>query len=339
MHTNNSVSFGRVSLWFLAGLLIVAVSVIGCSRGLEAPKQAQDQQRTGRPITGGTGDALAPENPSNDSSKLPTANEISYISGEDTTDQPRRSPDERRPAPVQRKIIYNTTIDVVVGDFAKAEQEINNLIKTHNGYVAESETNGSPGDRRGGRWRVRIPTDEYDVFVSALGRIGELQRKKQDSQDVTDEYFDLQSRIKNKQTEEKSIVQLLEKTVGRMDEILTVRRELSRVREEIERMQGRQQLLGNLTAYTTISIACQEHSRFVDPAAASFGMRMERTFGGSWSTLVAFGQTIALLIAAVIPWLPVIALVGIAIWMTIRRQQRLIAAQATGENSRTSDSG
>jgi hypothetical protein len=326
-------------LWFIAGLLISAVSLIGCSRGLEAPKQAQDQQTSGRPTSVGSGDGVAQENPPNDSSKLPTANEISYVSGEDTTGQSRRGPEEHRTPTVERKIIYNTTVDVVVGDFAKAEEEINNLIKTHKGYVAESDTNGSPGERRSGRWRVRIPTDEYDAFVSALSRIGELQRKKQDSQDVTDEYFDLESRIKNKQTEERSVVQLLEKTVGRMDEILTVRRELSRVREEIERMQGRRQLLGNLTAYTNISITCQEHSRFVDPAGASFGNRIERTFGASWSTLVAFGETIALFLAAVVPWLPVVALLGLAIWMTIRRQQRLLPAQANVESSRTSESG
>ena len=323
------------ALWLVAlSLLFVVIGLAGCSKGMEAPNRAQMQQDVPRQGPGGAGEGVSQADLHSEFHKLPPSAEINLtsVSLEENTSRQAGGADEGQSA-ARRKIIYNSTIDIVVGDFDKAEREINSLIRTHKGYVAESESNGSPGERRGGRWKLRIPTDEYDSFVDALGRIGELQHKKQDSHDVTDEYFDLESRIKNKQVEEKSLVQLLEKTVGKMDDILVVRREISRVREEIERMQGRHQLLANQTAYTTIAIACQEHSRYVNPAAASFGDRMERTFGGSWNSLVAVGETIALFLAALAPWLPFLGLLAIAAWIAIRRQRRLAAAQAIGVES------
>lgn len=251
-----------------------------------------------------------------------------------------KSTDAQANAPIgiQRKIIYNAAVEVVVEDFAKAEQLLQDLIKTHKGYLAESDVSGSPGQRRSGRWKVRIPTDQYDTFMSALGQVGELMHKKQDSQDVTDEFYDLEARIKNKQTEEKSLTQLLEKTTGKMEDILAVRRELNGVRQEIERMQGRIQVLTNQTAYTTVTLQIQERSRYVDATTSSFGDTMSRTFGHSWDKLVGFGQGLLLVIVALVPWLPVIVVIGATFWFLLRRQRRLAAAAAASVPAASAES-
>src|SRR5262249_49841670 len=152
---------------------------------------------------------------------------------------------------------------------------------------------------------------------------GELQRNKLDTKDVTEEFFDTETRIKNKQVEEKRLVQHLEKSTGKLEDILAVERELSRVRGEIEQMQGRIQLLTNLTSLTTIVVTVQERKGYVSPTAPSSTVSIERTFGRSWENLVAFGSWIVLVAVALVPWLPILALVGLVVWLILRRQRRV----------------
>jgi hypothetical protein len=224
---------------------------------------------------------------------------------------------------VQRKIIYNADVEIVVENFADAEKRIRELVDTHKGYLAKSDVSSSTGASRRGQWTVRIPIDQFNNFLAAVGQLGELQRNKLDTKDVTEEFFDTETRIKNKQVEEKRLVQHLEKSTGKLEDILAVERELSRVRGEIEQMQGRIQLLTNLTSLTTIVVTVQERKGYVPPTAPSFTVSIERTFGRSWENLVAFGSWIVLVAVALVPWLPIVAVVGLVVWLLLRRQRRV----------------
>src|SRR5262249_21031220 len=162
-------------------------------------------------------------------------------------DQGRQVPDK-----IARKIIYTAVINMIVEDFAKADRDLIELVKVHKGYVINSEVSGSPGSPRNGQWKVRVPIDQFDPFRAALAKLGEPERSSTDSQDVAGEFSDVEARIKTKKAEEASLLKLLEKATGKIDDILAVRRELSRVREEIERQQGRLQVLAKLTAMSTL---------------------------------------------------------------------------------------
>src|SRR5262245_32646945 len=62
-------------------------------------------------------------------------------------------------AKVERKIIVTANVHLVVGEFAKGVEELQELIKAHKGYVAQAEVTGAPGSSRTGQWKVRIPTE------------------------------------------------------------------------------------------------------------------------------------------------------------------------------------
>ncbi len=84
-----------------------------------------------------------------------------------------------------RKIIYNARVELVVEDLTTVVDDLTGLVKTHGGYVAETDVSGSAGGQRRGMWKVRVPVDRFDAFLGAVAKLGELQQNHVDSQDVT----------------------------------------------------------------------------------------------------------------------------------------------------------
>ncbi|WP_435020858.1 DUF4349 domain-containing protein [Tundrisphaera sp. TA3] len=233
--------------------------------------------------------------------------------------------DQALKAGAARKIIFTADVAVTVEDFARAEAAMTRLVAAQGGYLAESNVTGSPGAHRSGHWKARVPVDHFDAFVDGIATLGELVNRRTNSEDVSDEYFDLEARIKNKTAEEARLIRHLDVSTGKLEEILQVERELSRVREEIERMQGRKQVLANLTALTTVNITIHERQGYVPPESPTFSTRMARSFHDSADTLLACGEWLALAAAAITPWIPVILALAILLLLARNRIRATLA--------------
>jgi Domain of unknown function (DUF4349) len=226
-------------------------------------------------------------------------------------------------AAIDRKIIRTADLRVIVDDFGGAEQGLRKIIAgCKNCYVASAEVGGSAGAPRQGRWKVRVPVAEFDTFLDAVAGLGVPERNSVDSQDVTEEYYDLDTRVKNKKVEEQRLLKHLEKSTGKLEDILAVEREISRVRGEIEQQEGRLRLLANLTALTTVTITIQEIKNYVPPQTPTFTATIGETFTGSVDVLIAFGKRLVLVAAALTPWLPLLIIIGLAVWLSLRRSSR-----------------
>jgi hypothetical protein len=241
-------------------------------------------------------------------------------------------PDASKPATEGRKIIYNARIELVTEDLNPLEATLTKLIAAQKAYVADSERRGSAGSTRMGIWKVRVPVDGYDAFVRGVVALGELVSMKADSQDVSEEFFDLDARQTAKKVEEARLLKHLTDSTGKLEEILAVERELSRVRSEIERMQGRLRLLGNLSALATVTITVSEIKGYVPPQAPTLGTRLSRTFAASLEALQHFGEAVLIAIVAIAPWLPLIAVaVGVMYLIGRRLAARELPAAAQVE--------
>src|SRR5690606_36050464 len=116
---------------------------------------------------------------------------------------------------------------------------------------------------------------------------------------------------------------------GEVKDLLAVEKELSRVRGEIEQMEGRLKFLTNRTAYSTVTIDAHEEKDYVPPRAPTFADRAGRTWGDSIESLVDFGQNATLAGIALTPWLPVLAVAAFPIvWFTRRFRRRRAAKPA-----------
>ena len=225
---------------------------------------------------------------------------------------------------VARKIIYTAQIELIADDFEKTEQELHQLIQDHDAYVARSDTHGSPGVPRSGTWTIRVPAKQFEDFKSALATLGELRLNKTDSDDITDRYYDLKDHIKNDQVEEEALQKLLiEKSAnGKLEDVLAIRKELRDIRGKIEEQQGRLQRWDKETALSTVTLKITDRRDYVAPTTPHFGTNIGRTFEGSFDALMSVCRGIVLVAVALVPWFPVIAFVGVPMWLMIRRIRR-----------------
>ena len=228
---------------------------------------------------------------------------------------------------LERKIIYTADIDLVVEQFDSVPKQVEALAGRFDGYVASSDVSGSPGYPRTGRWTLRIPVAHYEECLAAARELGEVRKVSSDSQDVSEEFYDVEARIRNKKKEETRLLELLEHTTGKLEEILAVERELSRVRGEIEQVEGRLRVLNDLTSLTTINLSVDEIKDYVPEETATYLTRVRRGFSASIAALISTAQALSIAVIVLLPWMAVLLVVGIVVMLLWRLCRRLYGRQ------------
>lgn len=237
---------------------------------------------------------------------------------------------EAEAAEPERKIIYTGKISLVVEDFDKAETLLTGLLKEHGGYVATSAVNAQPHQARSGNWTVRVPVAHSDDFRKEIAKLGELRSSTLDSRDVTDEYHDTKNTIKNLEARQEKLREMYKdkKLVAGLQQVLELDRELTSVSTQIDVRKGQVQRWDKETAYATYTVTIYDRRGYVPPESPEFTTTIGRTWSGSVDGLISFGRGIVLVVVALTPWLPVIALIVVPAFLLIRRGLRGIAAAA-----------
>lgn len=258
---------------------------------------------------------------SNAAAPAQSAGEASPKGGEVMFARPADEPaDPARPA---RKIIYRATVELVVENFDSVPDKVTELARRFDGYVADSTFSGSAGDSRQATWKIRVPVARFDEFLQAAKNLGELKGASTRSQDVSEEYYDVEARIRNKTKEEERLLKLLEERPGKLEDVIAIERELSRVREELERMQGRMQVLADLTSLTTVEISVREIHGYQPLEAPTLARRVQRAFVGSLEAIEALLEGCLLALVAASPWLVLMLAPLVAGFGIVRRRRRL----------------
>ena len=213
-----------------------------------------------------------------------------------------------------------------VANLDEARDKLDALLAEVKGYVAKSDESGRSGGTRAGTWKVRVPVGAFHDFLARVQGFGELINKTSDAQDVTEEYVDLEARLKNLKAEEVVLNKLLQEKAQSTADLLAFRKQISDVREQIERLQARLTTLSRLSAMTTIDVVMSEEKPYVPPSAPTFGTSIGRTFGDSINALESLGKGLVLFLVAIAPWSPLIVL---GLWLG-RRGLRV--AMAGGRN-------
>ncbi len=219
---------------------------------------------------------------------------------------------------IQRRIVYDSRLSLIVEDYMIFESAITKLVESHRGFIAKSETNRRYENRQSGTWVARIPVENYSEFLTAVGQLGFAESRSENAQDITEEYVDVEARIRNNQQLEQRVLEMLEERTGKLSDVLEIERELARVRDEIERMQGRLRVLSDQSSLATITLSVREEKAYIPAAAPTLGARVSTTWRQSLSMLRQAGEGCLIATVAVVPWAVLVGFFAGVFYVMIR---------------------
>ncbi|MEP7052000.1 MAG: DUF4349 domain-containing protein [Pseudomonadota bacterium] len=227
-----------------------------------------------------------------------------------------------------RKIIRQAELELEVASPSAAQTALERLAERHGGYVvsaARDTDNGSAVDVRV-TLVVRVPQGELTTTISELKRMGRgTGSERITSDDVTDEYVDLVARATSQKQLEQQYLEIL-KHAATVKDAMDVQKELAEVRTEIERLQGRQQLLDKESAYSTLTVHLTMAVPQVTVSTTDFGATARRAWSESRALSVDLLDGGIRLVGLLIPLVLFVGLPGsFGLWLTVRFARALAA--------------
>lgn len=211
-------------------------------------------------------------------------------------------------APVM--IIRTGFASVEVNDVDEAANKVRALAASLGGHVANSQFEGGEHNVRSATLELKIPAQRYDEAVNRLATIGEVESVNSTSEDVGEEFVDVTARVENARRLEQRLIQLLANRTARLADVLAVERELARVREEIERAEGRLRYLRTRAAMSTLTVLVHEDEPILGRAGDN---PIVAAFKAAWRNFVLFVAGLIAAMGVIIP-VAVIAGVGYMLW-------------------------
>ena len=225
------------------------------------------------------------------------------------------------PKPSDRKIIYVSEIRLVLKEtsFEDFEKDIAKLIKDNSAYQSEVTFNRNRGERRAGSWVVRVPVAHYKAFLAGVKNLGVPEQMQESASDVTAEYVDLEARIANQKRLEQRILSVLDEVQGRISDVLEVEKQLARVRETVERLEGQMRYLKDRVSMTTVTVHVREDEDYQPPQEPKFGDSIAGVWENSIDAMIAFFKGVVLFVVAIFPWLVLLLIVVFVLIRLLRR--------------------
>jgi len=165
-----------------------------------------------------------------------------------------------------RKLIRNAQVELEIVSFDAAVQKITAFANEERGYVETTNSEKQANGKLRGTVVVKVIPENLDRFVQKIRDLGELKNQTLGTEDITKAYFDTDSRLKNARVMEQRLIDMLKKKSDDINDLLQVERELGRVREQIEQMQGELKYWDSQVQFATVTIQLTEKDMEV-PAA------------------------------------------------------------------------
>ena len=288
--------------------LLALAPVAACAREQAADKR-EEQALQSDSRARGPAAAPAPAAFAGDAAKVSEERGVRLASSTPTG----RLQQVRDTATVPGMIIRVGNVSVLVDSLEAAVARVRQLAERLGGFVANTAMQTGPEYMRTATLTLRFPSARYDEALGGLDPIGEVETVHSNAEDVGEEFVDVQARVANSRRLEARLVELLATRTGRLDDVLAVERELARVREEIERFEGRLRYLRERVSLSTLTVTVHEAAPLIgaNPSANLIG----DAFVAAWRNFVAF---LAGLIAA-LGWLVPAGLIAAGMAVITRR--------------------
>ena len=160
--------------------------------------------------------------------------------------------------PASRLIVRTGQASIEVDSLEPSMAQLRRIVQRVGGFVADASVQSGRNQLRSATLELKVPASRFDELTEGLEPLGRLQFVNVGAEDVSEEFVDLTARVTNGRRLEDRLVELLRTRTGKLQDVLSVERELARVREEIERMEGRLRFLKTSAQLSTLSVNLYE---------------------------------------------------------------------------------
>lgn len=152
-------------------------------------------------------------------------------------------------------------LTLISRDFDKARGAIEDILKSHHGYLGQLDVAAPADGPRFLTTTLRVPADQLDPTLAEIKKLGQVESESQSGEDVTRQSVDLDARLANARNTEQRLTALLHDRTGKMTDVLAVEKEIDRVRGEIEQQEAEKKTLRNRVTFATLNVTLREASK------------------------------------------------------------------------------
>ena len=174
--------------------------------------------------------------------------EADEISSDTTTEISSETSQTSESSQTERKLIKNGDLSLQVQNLDQTESAVENLSKKYGGYVSSSTRS-----ERGAFFTVKIPYKNFDLALKDAGSLGSLKNRSISTRDVSEQYYDLKTRLETKKILQSNLQNYLKQATN-LSDILKIEKELNNVTSDIESMEGQFRRLSQQIEFSTINI-------------------------------------------------------------------------------------
>lgn len=231
------------------------------------------------------------------------------------------------------KIIKTAYMNVETYTFDETIQKMQNLLAGMGGYVESSSVSGQSlyedrYIRRYAHFEFRVPESSYETFIHSVGELGNVIDSSQGGQDISFQYMDTEARLESLQVQEDRLISILEKA-EKIEDVIALEQELSRVRYEIESREGQLRHWDNLVSFSRVSVDVNEVKEYTEITEEpdTLWQRIGDTLQRSFKSLVRFLENLLVVLTAVLPYLLMLGTIALIVVLIVRAATRRKRAQ------------
>jgi uncharacterized protein DUF4349/putative zinc finger protein len=217
-------------------------------------------------------------------------------------------------------VIRTATLRIIVKEFGSVRPTVEAVVSQFGGFVDRLSVDADTATARSLTGSLRVPADRISAALDRLRQLGQVVEDGQGSEDVTDQIVDLDARLASARATEQRLTDLLKNRTGRLSDVLSVERELARVRLEIERLDAEKTNTTRRVTYATITIQIsEERKQGLETGALPLSTRIRVAAADGVAAAIESLVGIGLFILRAGPSLLIWGIVAVVGWVALRR--------------------
>lgn len=161
----------------------------------------------------------------------------------------------KQAADLERRLLaYRVNMGLEVKDFDTVRRQVESLVAESGGYLQDSRVGLQHNQKQQASFHLRVPNDNLQAVLQELRTLGKVTHENMTTEELTDQLVDLEARLRNSHAAEDRLIDVLNKRTGKVREVLEVEREITRTRQQIERMEAQRQAMLGRAAMASIHL-------------------------------------------------------------------------------------